>query len=129
MEKPLFKGSLATSHVMFGLGVLFMAFDGLSHAFQVQQAVDATVKLGFPSDYLLAIGLIELVCLVLYCIPRTAILGAILLTGYLGGAIAVNMSASQPLFNDIFPVFIGFILWGALYLRDTKVRTIFGQKA
>jgi DoxX-like family len=69
----------------------------------------------------LMIGLIELVCLALYILPRTAVLGAILLTGFLGGAFAINLRAGMPTFNQIFPFIIGALMWGGLYLRERRL--------
>jgi hypothetical protein len=85
-------------------------------------AVDATTKLGYPAGLGVAIGVIELVCLVAYLIPRTAIVGAILLTGFLGGATATQARVEDPWFA--FPIVVGAMVWAALYLRDPRVRII-----
>lgn len=88
-------------------------------------AVDGTVQLGFESHHLPVIGMIALVCLVLYVVPRTAPLGAILWTGYLGGAIAVNLRLDNPLFTyTLFPIYFAAVIWGGLYLRDSRVRAL-----
>jgi hypothetical protein len=82
-------------------------------------------QLGYPTELSLVIGIIELVCLVLYIIPATSVLGAILFTGYLGGAIATHLRLENPLFTHIlFPTYIAALIWGGLYLRDVRVRTL-----
>ncbi len=85
-------------------------------------AVDATVRLGYPARLLLAIGIAELTCAVLFAIPRTSILGAILLTGYLGGATATQVRLEDPWF--FFPIVISVLVWGGLYLRDQRLREL-----
>jgi hypothetical protein len=87
-------------------------------------AVEATTQLGYPASAVVGIGILELICLVLYIIPRTAVLGAVLFTGYLGGAIATQVMAGANLFSLVFPIIIGALLWGGLYLRDNQLRTV-----
>jgi hypothetical protein len=106
------------------LGVLFLIFDGGIKVLQLAPAVEATAQLGYPTSLVLAIGAIELACLVVYVIPRTAVLGAILLTGYLGGAIATQVRSGAPAFSVVFPVILGALLWGGLYLRDQRLRAL-----
>jgi hypothetical protein len=87
--------------------------------------VEAFTKLNFPLRLAVPLGVIELVCVLLYVIPRTSILGAILLTGYLGGAVAIQLPTSNSLFGEIlFPVYMGVIVWGAIFLRDEKLRAL-----
>ena len=86
--------------------------------------VEATVQLGYPESVVLGLGIVLLACTVLYLIPRTAILGAVLLTGYLGGAVAMHARVGGALLSIIFPVMIGAILWGGLYLRDERLRSL-----
>ncbi|WP_198650434.1 DoxX family protein [Saccharospirillum mangrovi] len=91
-----------------------------------QVAVDSMIQLGWTSDYLLLIGIIELSCTLLFLIPRTALLGAILFTGLLGGALASNLNAGSPLFSHtLFSVYLGIFMWLALWLRDNAVRRVF----
>jgi len=88
-------------------------------------AVDGTMALGYPAGSVQGIGIIELVCLVLYLVPRTSVLGGLLLTGYLGGAIATHVRVSNPLFtHTLFPVYVAIVLWGGLYLREKRLRAL-----
>jgi DoxX-like family len=87
--------------------------------------VQATLQLGYPESTILGIGIVLLICTVLYLIPRTALFGAALLTGYLGGAVASNVRVNTPWFNILFPVFFGCVVWAGLYLRDRRLRSIF----
>jgi hypothetical protein len=110
---------------MSGLTVLFMLFDGISKLVLEQHVVEATTKIGYPVDALRPLGIVLLVCTVLYAIPRTAIFGAILLTGYLGGAVASKVRIDDPLFGSVlFGVYFGILAWGGLYLRDNRLRTL-----
>jgi hypothetical protein len=101
---------------------VFLLFDGGVKVMKVQGAVEATVRLGYPARLLLAIGIVELTCTILYVIPRTSILGAILLTGYLGGATATQVRLEDPWF--FFPVVVGVLVWLGLYLRDPRLREL-----
>jgi hypothetical protein len=84
--------------------------------------VEATVKLGYPEYSIVPMGVVLLISTILYLIPRTSVLGAILLTGYLGGAVASNVRADQPIFNASFPLTFGVLVWVALWLRDSRLR-------
>lgn len=111
--------------VLTGLLALFLIFDIVGKLLNVQQVKDATVELGLREEMTPVIGVVLLVCLVLYVVPRTAFLGAVLLTGYLGGAVLTNWRVDKPLFSTVlFAVYIGILAWGALYLRDPKVRRV-----
>jgi hypothetical protein len=83
--------------------------------------VQATLRLGYPESTIIGIGLVLLVCTLLYLIPRTSVLGAVLLTGYLGGAVATNVRAEQPLFNIVFPIVFATIAWAGLWLREPRL--------
>jgi len=88
-------------------------------------AVEGSVQLGYPEKVVVAIGVVLLVCTLLYVIPQTSILGAILLTGYLGGAIATHVRVGNPLFTHVlFPVYVGVMVWGGLFLRDKRLRAL-----
>jgi hypothetical protein len=93
--------------------------------------VDETMaQLGWPAGYGLMIGLIELTCLVLYLIPRTSLLGAVLMMGLLGGAMATQIRIGNPLFSHIlFSIYLGLFMWGGLWLRDPRVRALFPLRA
>jgi hypothetical protein len=111
---------------MSGLMILFMAFDGVSKLALERHVVEATTKIGYPVSLIQPIGIVGLLCTILYAIPRSSILGAILLTGYLGGAVASKMRIEDPLFGSVlFGVYFGILIWGGLYLRDTKLRALF----
>jgi hypothetical protein len=111
--------------ILTGIAIAFLTFDVVIKLVGVKEAVQGTVELGYQPHHLLTIGLIGLVCLILYVIPRTAPLGAILWTGYLGGAIASNLRLDKPLFGyTLFPIYVAALIWGGLYLRDARVRAL-----
>jgi hypothetical protein len=121
------KTRLRAGWAMSGLTVLFMLFDSLSKLALERHVVEATTKIGYPPDVIRPLGLVLLVCTILYAIPRTAILGAILLTGFLGGAIASKLRIEDPLFSSIlFGVYFGIVAWGGLFLRDERLRLLLG---
>jgi len=108
-----------------GLVALFLAFDTGLKVLKLGPAVEGTIALGYPADSVQVIGVIELVCLVLYLVPRTSVLGGLLLTGYLGGAIATHVRLSNPLFtHTLFPLYVAIVLWGGLYLREKRLRAL-----
>jgi hypothetical protein len=108
-----------------GLAVLFLLFDAGMKLLRVPQAVQGTIELGYPEQVIVPLGLIQLACLILYLVPRTAVLGAILWTGYLGGAIATHVRLGNPLLTHVlFPVYVAALLWGGLWLRDERVRAL-----
>jgi hypothetical protein len=110
---------------MSGLMILFMLFDSLSKLALERHVVEATRSIGYPLDSIRLLGILCLACTLLYAIPRTAILGAILLTGYLGGAIASKVRIEDPLFSSVlFGVYFGILVWGGLYLRDERLRAL-----
>jgi len=92
---------------------------------RLKPVIEGTVQLGYPASTVLPIGLILLACAIIYAIPRTAPLGAVLLTGYLGGAIATHVRVGNPLFtHELFPIYVAAFIWGGLYLRDPRVRAV-----
>jgi hypothetical protein len=122
---PASKTSLWAGRIMSGLVVLFMFFDSAIKLLNLGPAVEGTARLGYPVSLVVPIGVVLFVCTVLYAIPRTSILGAILLTGYLGGAVASNVRMGNPLFGYVlFPVYVGVLLWGGLFLRDARLRAL-----
>ena len=105
--------------------VAFLLFDSIAKLALEPHVVEATTKIGYPVDVIRPLGLICLVSTILYAIPRTAVLGAILLTGYLGGAIASKVRIEDPLFSSVlFGVYFGLLVWGGLYLRDERLRSL-----
>lgn len=119
------RGGLWTGRVLSSLATLFFVFDGVAKLFKPAPVVTATVGLGFPESEIVGIGITLLICTALYVIPRTSILGAVLLTGYLGGAIASKVRIHAPLFDVCFAVaFAGFV-WAGLWLREERLRAVF----
>jgi hypothetical protein len=113
------------SRILTGLAVLFLAFDTAIKLVGATSAVEGTVQLGFAPHHLLTIGLIEVGCLLLFVVPRTAVLGAVLWTGYFGGAIATHLRLDNPLLSHtLFPIYVAALVWGSLYLRDERVRAL-----
>jgi hypothetical protein len=120
-SKTLFRVGWALS----GLAIVFMLFDAVSKLLLESHVVEATTKIGYPVEAIRPIGVIALVCTILYAVPRTALLGAILLTGFYGGSVASKIRIEDPLFESIlFGVYFGIIAWGGLYLRDERLRTL-----
>jgi hypothetical protein len=110
-----------------GLVILFMLFDGGIKLVPLDVVITATAELGYPASVGLArgLGILALVCTALYAHPRTSVLGAILLTGYLGGTVATHLRADSPVFSHmLFGVYLGIMLWGGLYLRDDSLRAL-----
>ena len=119
------KAALWTGRILSGLSAAFCLMDGTMKIFKPKFVVDATVQMGIPESAIAGIGIALLVCAVLYAIPRPSILGAILLTGYLGGAIASHVRIGSPLFSHtLFGLYLGLLLWGGLYLRDGNLRAL-----
>lgn len=114
-------GALWTGRVLSGLVVLFMLFEAVIKLIKIPAVVKAFAQEGFPLSDAVTFGLLALIITVLYAIPRTSVLGAILLTGYLGGATAINLRTGMPVY---FPVIFGVIVWGGLYLRDSSIRAL-----
>ena len=111
-----------SGRVMSGIAVLFLLFDSVGKLLQVQPVVDGTLQLGYPRDIVFTLGVILLTCLVAYVVPRTSVVGAVLLTGYLGGAIATHVRVANPLFTHVlFPTYVAALLWGGLILRDARL--------
>ena len=129
---PAATGSAAPSRrariaglVMTGLVVVFFLFDSLTHIANVEQVRTAMADLGFDPSLNRVFGVVLLICLALYVVPVTSILGAVLLTGYLGGAVATNLVTEQPILSTtLAPIYFGILVWGGLYLRDLRVRAI-----
>lgn len=112
-------------YILSGLAVLFLLFDSIGKLVKPAVVVEGTLELGYPEGTITGIGVTLLVCTLLYIWPRTAVLGAILLTGFLGGAVATHVRVGNPVFSHIlFPVYLGLFLWGGLFLRDRTVREL-----
>jgi DoxX-like family len=118
------KAGLWAGRIVSGLVVLFMIFDGLTKVLKTPQVVEATVRIGFPESSIVGIGIAVLVWTALYVIPRTSVLGAILLTAHLGGTIAANVRAGSPVFNTSFPIVFGVLVWLGLFLREYRLHAL-----
>jgi hypothetical protein len=129
-KKVLFsKKKLLIGRIMSGMVIVFLLFDGIIHIMHIAPVIAAFEQLGYPGSIAITIGFIELICLFLYIIPQTSVLGAILLTGYLGGAVASNVRIGNPLFSHVlFPVYVGVLLWGGLYFRKRRLRLLISWK-
>jgi hypothetical protein len=103
---------------------LFLLLDGVGKLFKPAPVVEGTVKLGYSESVLIPLGIVLIVCTVLYLIPATAVLGAILLTGYLGGAVATHVRANDGVFGIVFAVAFGVLIWLGIYLRDARLRAL-----
>jgi hypothetical protein len=127
---PSGRAALWTGRVLSGLSVAFMTFDGAMKVARIAPVVKATAELGYPISTIVPIGITLLACVALYLIPRTAILGAVLLTGYLGGAVATHVRVGDPLLSHVlFPIYVAALTWGGLYLRDRRTRALLARRA
>jgi len=118
----LSKSAQWAGYVLSVLPSLFLLLDAVMKLFKPSFVVEATTKLGYQESVIVPLGIVLLVCTVLYLVPITSVLGAILLTGYLGGAVATHVRMSEGAFPILFPVIIGGLIWGGLYLRDPRIR-------
>lgn len=121
-----FSGKLVwTGRILSGFVVLFLLFDGGIKFTQIPAVVDTFQQMGYPVKYATLIGIVEIICVILYAIPRTAVLGAVLLMGLLGGGIATHIRIESPLFSHtLFGVYLGLIMWAGLYLRMPRLRAV-----
>ena len=115
------KGALWTGRVLSALPVLMMVAGAVYSFFQPDKVSADFAKYGYPAHHLQRLVLVEMACVVLYVIPQTAVLGAILLTGYLGGATATHVRIAEPFF---MPIIVGVVVWLGLYLRDPRLRAL-----
>lgn len=123
MTRTTSKGQLWTGRVMSGIAILFMLLDSIMKLFKPGFVVDSTVSLGFQEHHIYLIGILGLLSTILYALPRTAVLGAMLLTGYFGGVMATQVRLDAPLFSTIlFPIYLAVLVWGGLWLRNEQVR-------
>ena len=119
------RSTVWTGRTLTAVAVLFLIFDATVKLLQLTPAIDATAQLGFKASVLLPLGIIEALCLAAYLVPQTSVAGAILWTGYLGGAVATQLRVGNPLFSNVlFPVYVAALLWVGLWLRDERLRTV-----
>lgn len=122
------KAMLWTGRIMSFLPSALLLLDAAGKLAKPAQVVEATIKLGYPENVIFPIGIILLICVIIYLIPKTSVLGAILLTGYLGGAVATHVRAGGSLFEILFPAIFGALIWGGIYLRDERIRALIPLK-
>jgi len=118
------KAMLWIGWILGGVVALFLLLDGGMKLVKPEPVVEATTKLGYSEAAIVPIGIVLVACTLLYLIPRTAVLGAALLTGYLGGAVATHVRVGHGAFEILFPVVFGIFFWGGLWLRDARLRAL-----
>jgi hypothetical protein len=118
------KTSFWVGRIVSGLPALFLLVDGAMKLARPAVVVEATTKLGYSESVIVPLGIVLIVCTLLYLIPPTSVLGAILLTGYLGGAVSTHVRAAEGLFPIVFPIVFGVLLWLGLYLHDPRLRAL-----
>ncbi len=123
------KKMLWAGRIFSALPALFLLVDGVGKLIKPAPVVEATVRLGYSESVILPLGIVLLACTAVYLIPRTAVLGVILLTGYLGGAVATHVRTGDGLFPVLFPVILGMLLWGGIYLREHRLRALIPLRA
>lgn len=117
--------AVLTGRLIGGLGVAFLIFDSIGKLLEMQVVVDGAKQLGYAPNIVFSLGVTLLSCVAVYLVPRTSVLGAVLLTGYLGGAVATHVRVGSPLFTHVlFPTYVAALLWGSLILRDARVRVL-----
>ena len=122
------KAMLWTGRIASGLIIAFMLLDSVMHIAKPAPVVQAFAELGFPISLSVPLGVIGLICVAFYALPRTSVIGAILLTGYYGGAVVTNLRVLHPAFECTFPVMLGVLAWGGLWMRDEKLRAMIPLK-
>lgn len=116
---------LWAGRLLSALPILFLLFDGVAKVMRLPPVLEGFTKLGYPPNVSVPIGVVLLCCVGLYALPGTSVLGAILLTGYLGGAVATHVRVGDPLFSHaLFPVYAAVLVWGGLFLRDARLRAL-----
>lgn len=117
---------LWVGRILSGLVIVFLLFDAGGKLAKIEPVLKSMEELGLPTSSAATIGILLLVITVMYAIPQTSALGALLLTGYLGGAVAIHLRVGNPLFSHtLFPVYVGILLWAGLALRNPKIKEIF----
>lgn len=112
-------------YILSGIPALFLLADAVGKLVKPQPVVEGTVSLGYPETVIIPLGIVLLASTIIYIIPKTAVLGAILLTGYLGGAVATHVRVGSPVATHLLvPVYLGIMLWLGLYLRESRIRAL-----
>jgi hypothetical protein len=123
------KGRLWAGRILGGLSALLLLVDAVGKLVKPTPVVEATVKLGYPESVIIGLGVVLLISTILYLLPKTSVLGAILLTGYLGGAVATHVRVGEGWFPILFPVVFGVLLWAGLWLRDERLQNLIPLKS
>ena len=119
----------AVGWILFGIAALFLTFDSVGKLLRLPQVVEGTTSLGYPASVIVPLGVVQVTCLLLLLVPRTSLIGAVLLTGYLGGAIATHVRLGNPLLTHVlFPTYVAALVWGGLYLLDPRLRLLTGPR-
>ena len=119
------RSQLWTGRILSTLAVLFLLFDAVLKVLRPPMAVEGTKQLGYSADLILPLGILQIILLIFYVFPRTSVFGAILWTGYLGGAVATHVRVGNPLFTHVlFPIYVALFLWGGLWLREQRLRAL-----
>jgi hypothetical protein len=114
--------------ILSALAVIFLAFDSSIKLMRLPVVLEATAQLGFPPGSIVLVGIVLLACTLVYAIPRTRVVGAVLLTGYLGGAVAAQMRVGNPPFETVFPIIVGSVIWAGILVRDHRVRALLASR-
>ena len=123
--QPTWKGRPRAGTIMTGIAILFLLVDSIGKLIPLAPVVEGSLQLGYPESTIRVIGIILLICVTAYAVPRTSVLGAILLTGYLGGAVATHLRVgSPPLTHTLFPLYVGVLIWGGLMLREDRLKML-----
>ncbi len=123
--EPVSRKALWAGRIISGVVVLFLTVDGAIKLIPIDAVITTSLQVGIPVELARTLGVLTLACTALYAFPRTSVLGAILLTGYLGGAIYTHLRAGSPIFSHLlFGVYLGLMIWGGLWLRDRRVRAL-----
>jgi hypothetical protein len=122
------KNATLVGRILTVLAALFMLMDGIMKLVKPAAVLEANVRLGYPISTLSGIGLVLIACSVLYVIPRTSLFGALLLTGYFGGAVASNVRAGSGWFETMFPALFAVLVWGGLWLREQRLQNLLSNK-
>src|ERR1700759_2196908 len=118
------KGKILTERLISIVCILFLLFDAITKIFKESHSVSGTISLGFSENFVQVIGILGLICTIFYIIPRTAVIGALLLTAYMGGAVSIMVRAGQPFY---FPIVFAILIWLGLYLRDRRINNLFSK--
>jgi hypothetical protein len=121
---PTSKATLWAGRLLTALPVLFLLFDGIAKLMQVAPVMEASARLEIPGHVIPGLGAVLIAATLIYAFPRTSLLGAIILTGYLGGAICAHLRAGDPAFPTVFPGLVAAMVWGGLYLREPRLRVL-----